>query len=74
MHCQGNAAAQTDGHNLCACPIYLPRSTGGNACRQGAYIAREKVLCEQTGEVLDFRHKASDLVALEIMLPEVRNR
>lgn len=48
---------------------YVSRKTGGNACHKAAYQQREKIECERTGQVFNFRHK-TDLSYHEIILPK----
>jgi Ti-type conjugative transfer relaxase TraA len=50
-------------------PRYVSRSTGGNACRSGAYNARSKIVDERTGEIFDFTVRGGN-VYHEILLPE----
>lgn len=48
---------------------YVSRKTGGNACHKAAYQQRERIECERTGQVFNFKHK-TDLSYHEIMLPK----
>jgi Ti-type conjugative transfer relaxase TraA len=48
---------------------YVSRSTGGNACRKAAYNARERVVCDRTGEVFSFSHK-TDGAYHAVLLPK----
>ena len=45
------------------------RRDGGNACRKGAYTARDVVVDEKTGTKYDFRDRG-DNVYHEMLIPE----
>jgi Ti-type conjugative transfer relaxase TraA len=48
---------------------YVSRSSGGNACHKAAYNQRERIECERTGQVFNFKHK-TDLSHHEVILPK----
>ena len=47
---------------------YIGRSSGGSACRSGAYNARSEIVDERTGEVFNFKERGGN-VYHEILLP-----